>query len=134
MGILDFLLPSTKQQQPSETSGQAKQQPAQKPAEQKTAPKVNPYWGSNPYISKESLEKKARNMPGQVEGFWNKMTAEQRVQKTREIFGQGGHLTKEAYGKKLKELEKKRQYAKTYAEKKKIEEQIKWYQALDKGK
>jgi hypothetical protein len=31
-------------------------------------------------------------------------------------------------------LEKKRQYAKTYAEKKKIEEQIKWYQALDKGK
>jgi membrane-bound lytic murein transglycosylase len=125
MGILDFIVKSLTPLKKDE-SKEAKTKADKK--NQKDS------WEDSGYNkSIDSLKKRAAEMSSKIEGVYNPIDAAHRKRLVIEIFGDKGSISKSNYKKKLEELEKKRQKAKGYHERSKIEELIKFYKAFDKA-
>ncbi|MDD5146261.1 MAG: hypothetical protein PHN39_00710 [Candidatus Pacebacteria bacterium] len=127
MGIVDFIIKSLS---PANNSSKQASKPASAPA---VEPEEKSFWGTAAYMSKESLRLRAERMPSKIDGFYNPVDREHRKKMLQEIFGEpGNYISKIDYKKRLEELEKKRQKATGYNEKKEIENLIKFYRAFDK--
>ncbi|MCX6790578.1 MAG: hypothetical protein NTV62_00075 [Candidatus Gribaldobacteria bacterium] len=91
------------------------------------------FWEHSNYKTIDNLKNRAERMSSKVEGIYNPIDVEHRKEMMLEIFGEKGGIYKSNYKKKLDELEKKRQKAKSYHERSKVEELIKFYKAFDKS-
>jgi hypothetical protein len=129
MGILDFFL------KPSGQSNNNPKEPlTQKPSAEPKQSQEKSFWDGDAYKRKESLKLRAERMSPKVDGFYNPIDREHREKMVKEIFGDSGnYISKADYKKRLEELEKRRQKAKSYGEKKEIENLIKFYKAFDKA-